>query len=63
MKKAYSQYGEVNSVIAMLSINSDVKENELKAVAEVFDRIYEIAFIKGYERGTEDTVLKQTMEE
>lgn len=63
MKKAYSQYVEVNSVITILSIGSNIKENELKAVAEVFDKVYEMAFLKGYERGTEDAVLQQMMEE
>lgn len=62
MAKTYSQYGEVNSAIAILSIGGNITENELKAVAGVFDKIYEMGFQKGYERGVEDTILNQMME-
>ena len=63
MPKVYSQYGEVNSVIVLMSMNKKNKDSELEAIAEVFDKIYEMAFLKGYERGVEDTKLQQMMEE
>lgn len=63
MTKAYSQYGEVNSIIVLMSMNKKTKESELIAIAEVFDKVYEMAFLKGYERGAEDTILQQMMEE
>lgn len=62
MEKPYSQYGEVNSIIAMLSINKNNKESDLKSIAEVFDKVYEMAFQKGYKLGVEDTILQQMME-
>lgn len=63
MTKVYSQYGEVNSIIVLMSMNKKNKESELMAIANVFDKVYEMAFLKGYERGVEDAKLQQMMED
>lgn len=62
MAKTYSQYGEVNSIMVLMSMTIKNKESDLKSIAEVFDKVYEMAFQKGYKLGVEDTILQQMME-